>query len=376
VGAEPRAYSAVFPGRDEVDESALLEAVTDSLELPWTRLEIVSGSALREMLEHQSAWKLPSPSANLYFHLTLGRRAAADGVAVLLDGEGGDELFGCVPYLIADRLRSGRLVGAVRLVRSLPWDGKQQPWRVVRPFLREYGFKGAVPHRVHRLSAALRPGRPLGPQWLSAESRQLLGEVRDLWPWKRLSGPLWWRFLADVLTSSRERFAIHDFLRRVATLSGLERGHPFLDDLQLVEFMLRVPPELAFDRRHTRPALREAVDGIVPDSSRLRPQKASFTDVVADIFAGPERRHVERLITAKDAEIRGLLAPEAAQDVLAHLKDPKFPGYTGAVTRLVAAECFLRSQSDPGFADRLLEQDDLPRGRFRIVAPQSEAVRA
>jgi asparagine synthase (glutamine-hydrolysing) len=376
VQAGPRAYSAIFPGRSEVDESAVLEQVTRYLEITWTRLEVESGSALREMLEFQSVWRLPNPSANLYFHASLSRRAGADGVAALLDGEGGDELFGCVPYLVADRIRNGRLVDAVRLVRRLPWDGNRQPWRVVYPFLREFGFRGAVPCRVHEISSALRPNRPFGPEWLSAESRHLLAEARDLWPWKRLSGPLWWRYLADVLTSARERVGIHDFLRRAAGLGGVERGHPFLDDLELIEFMLRVPPELVFDPRHSRPALREAVSGIVPDAARLRPQKATFTDVVGQCFAGPEREHVARLVTAKDSEIRALLAPGAAEEVLARLTDPRYPIYTGAILRMVSAECFLRSQSDPAFADRLLEQGDLPRGRYRIVSPQPAAVSA
>src|SRR5436190_1623384 len=233
VGTDTRAYSAIFPGRQEVDESQLLEEASRFLRIPWTRLEIESGSALREMLEYQSVWGLPCPSANLYFHNSLTRRAVEDGVAVVFDGEGGDELFGCAPYLVADRVRKGRLVDAVRLIRRLPWDGEPQPWSSVRPLLREFGLKAAVPHRIHELSAVLRPSRPLGPPWLSAESRRLLGETRDLWPWKRADGPRWWGYLVEVLTVGRERLGFHDFLRRKFALGGMVGGHPFLDDLQL-----------------------------------------------------------------------------------------------------------------------------------------------
>jgi hypothetical protein len=137
-----------------------------------------------------------------------------------------------------------------------------------------------------------------------------------------------------------------------------------------------VPPELAFDSRHSRPALREAVAGIVPDSVRLRPQKATFTDVIGECLAGPERDDVARLVTGPDTEVRALLAPGAVEEVLAKLTDPRHPGYAGAMFRMVSAECWLRSQADPGFADRLLEQGDLPRGRYRIVGPQSAAVTA
>ena len=37
--------------------------------------------------------------------MPLLQRAAADGIRVMLDGEGGDELFGVARWLVADKLR-------------------------------------------------------------------------------------------------------------------------------------------------------------------------------------------------------------------------------------------------------------------------------
>ena len=120
VGATTCAYSFVFPGHSEADESALIEEVASVLGISSQRTPIGGASSLRSALEFQCAWELPSASPTLFLNLPLLRRAARDGVGVMLDGEGGDELFGCSPYLIADCIRRGNLRRAVALAQRLP----------------------------------------------------------------------------------------------------------------------------------------------------------------------------------------------------------------------------------------------------------------
>ena len=73
------------------------------------------------------------------------RRAARDGVDLLLDGEGGDEMFGCSPYLIADAVRRARFVRAHGLARRIPGMGRSPQPRWVRRALLRYGVRGALP---------------------------------------------------------------------------------------------------------------------------------------------------------------------------------------------------------------------------------------
>jgi len=69
--------------------------------------------------------------------------AAADGITALLDGQGGDELFGFSPYLVADRVRHGRLLSSLRLARSFPNLGHTPPWRHTLHLWRRFGFNAA-----------------------------------------------------------------------------------------------------------------------------------------------------------------------------------------------------------------------------------------
>jgi asparagine synthetase B (glutamine-hydrolysing) len=189
------------------------------------------------------------------------------------------------------------------------------------------------------------------------------------WDWKRLPGPLWWRYLADALTAQRERFGVHDFLRRKAALAGVEGGHPFLDDGPLVDLALRLPPESAFDRDLDRPLLREAMAGIVPDPIRLRPDKSVFNSVFARALDGPDRAPIRRLLADPNAEVNAYVRPERVRE---HLLD-RPPGRTGMrwawpLWRLAMIECWLRAQANPSFPDEVLAGWDLSAPAITVVA--------
>ena len=360
------AYSALFPAHDQSDETELLSEVTTTLQLPWTRVIARRASVLRESLAFLGEWQVPSPlRTSISWCRSSGRRPATVQV-VVLDGEGGDELFACVGYAAADRLRRGDALGAVRLIRQLPFDGDSQSWRATYHLSRHFG-KGAIPYAVHAASRGLRRAPRGGASWLSPAARTRLSETRDPWAWQRNDGPRWWAFLADTLTEGRVRFGVHDALRRVGSMAGVDRRHPLLDDLDLIELVLAIPPEAAFDARHSRPLLREAVEGVLPDRVRLRTSKADFRYLVEECFAGPEREAISSLILAPDARIRPFVTPAAVEEAVANVGRPGFAIYQAALSRMVTAECWLRSVDDPQFAQRFLERWPLAANEVEIV---------
>lgn len=350
------AYSFVFPGYPEADESALIEELVHALDVESKLTLVCAASSLRAALEFQQAWESPAASPTLFFNLPLLRRAAAEGVTVMLDGEGGDELFGCSPYLIADLLRRGALVQAASLRRRLPGLGLAPSRRRLRSVMLTYGLRGAAPHTVHSAARRLRgPGR-YAPDWLRAESAKRYVDARGEWDWKRLSGPRWWAFLSDLLITWRERGGVHDFLRRRAQLAGLESRHPLLDDVDLIEFVLRLPPDLAFDPELNRPFVRRAVEGLVPDAIRLRGEKSDFSPLFVEAVSAHDHEVVAELLTGRGAEILAYARPERIQGLVHTPTDRRDVGWAWQVWRLATTECWLRSQSDSGFAGRLLER--------------------
>lgn len=354
--APPRSFSALFPDLPSVDESELVAEVTAHLGLEGRRLALSGGSMLAGALAYQERWGAPTISPNLSFQSPLLDEAARAGVEVLFDGEGGDELFGCPAYLLADLVRRGRPRSAWRLASRFPGLGSRPDRRRVRRYFGEFGLKGAAPHGVHALARRLRGASHYAPAWLTGRAAALEDSTRDPWAWKRVDAPLWWAERSDELTAQREQLGAHDLLRRRNGAFGLEGAHPLLDDLDLVELVLALPPELSFDPSLDRPLLRATMEGTLPDSVRLRPRKSTFDALFVQTLATTDRPHLTRLLTAPDAEVRSYVRADVVRERLLEAPRERRGGaWAWALWRLATAECWLRAQGDPELPRRALD---------------------
>ena len=349
------AYSLVHPEHPEIDESPQIDVVTSYLGLACERLPVRSRSALTAALEYQLEWEVPTSSSLVAFNLPLLRRAASDGVSVLLDGEGGDELLGCSEYVLADRLRRGDLRSAIALARRLPGVGASPSRGLLWAVLREFGLKGAMPHAFHRVLRRGLGARRYSPPWLRPEAAKRYLDLRDEWAWKTLDGPRSWSYLADLLTAGRVRLGAYDLLRRRAAVAGLTNTHPLLENLDLVQLVLRLPPELALDATFTRPLAREAMTGLLPEEIRLRPDKVDFSRLLIDALGEPDQGIVTGLLGADDAEIWAYVDRAAVQALLERAPERRTTEWARVVARLATTESWLRSQADPELPRRLLE---------------------
>ena len=239
-----RSYSAVFPGA-EFDESDKIAELTSALGLDPAAFRIEPRGTLRLALEHTKRWELPLIGAGALVDIAIVAEAARDGADVVLDGQTGDEVLGFAPYLVADRLRQGRFLAALELTRrwplGRPTTRQQKVW-----ILHNLGLKKAAPVRLARW-VVRRRNAPTGPVWLLPGLQRSFDELEDRWAWKtQSSGPLWWRHLADVLVNAPHRELRLDYLRHRAAAVGVANESP-LYDFDLIDFCLRLPPELAFD---------------------------------------------------------------------------------------------------------------------------------
>jgi hypothetical protein len=137
----------------------------------------------------------------------------------------------------------------------------------------------------------------------------------------------------------------HEYLRHRNAMAGVRGGHPFMQDLDLIELALRLPPELAFDPQLDRPLLRSAFAGIVPDVVRLRSEKSYFTPLFVEALRDHDQAEIRSLLTAPDAEIH---AYTNADTVRRHLLDAPAARRGGRwawpLWRLVTLECWLRAE--------------------------------
>jgi asparagine synthase (glutamine-hydrolysing) len=344
AGESVRVYSATFPGHPETDEAEPIAELRRALGLRGVVAEVRPGGLLASVLEHLTAWRAPLIGWGDFWALPLLRTAAERGVGTMLGGDGGDELFAPRVYALADELQSGHPSRVLELARRLPGAGAHISRREEARMIARLAFAGAAPPW---------PAGRRRPQWRAPEQRWLtrrtLAELRrsdDPDAWKRLDGPRWWANAAHGLAYGIEATGVFEHQRRRAEMAGLEARHPMLD-LDLVELCLRQPPERTLDPRFSRPTLRAAMEGLLPDSVRLSPRKARFESLVVACLTGPDADAVRAILTSRGAELGAYVKRRKMVDALfgngrTARADPF--GWMWQVWRLLNAELWLQGQ--------------------------------
>jgi asparagine synthase (glutamine-hydrolysing) len=312
------ALGGTFATHPEADERELIEATARTTKMP---LELVAydpaGSMLAPALAHIERWRVPPGSPNLFLWQPLTTRARALGVDVMLDGEGGDEVFGVAMYLIADMLRAGRPGSAWALTAGIPGIGRAPSRRTRMRVLRHYGLAVLSPAGVRRRREARARGRGAAGALLPPADAQALAELRDADEARdRREGPFWWRFQAKGMIDLRDQFDVGAHFRREALDQRIERRHPLLHDLRLIETALAIPPRTQFDPVRDRPLLRDALRGWIPETVRTRHTKSHFSSLVLAGMRAEEADLIEPLRRA-DAPVRAYVASAALDRRLA-----------------------------------------------------------
>jgi asparagine synthetase B (glutamine-hydrolysing) len=355
------ALATIFPNHPATDERELIEATARHTGLP---VELIAfddrTSILAPALAHIERWSLPPVTPNMFVWQPLMASARALGVDAMLDGEGGDELFGWAPHLFADRLRRGRLLAAWRLTRRIPEVGADADVRLRLRAIRKYGVLPLLPAAV-RLRR--QRGREAGtPESLlaAADAAALAKEEEEEGEegLARLDGPLWWRSLAGVLMGHNETLGVSSQLRRESTDELIDRRHPFLFDLDLLQTALTDPPELQFDPARDRALLRDGLLGHIPEAVRTRHAKSFFTDLLPAGLATDGTLLTEGPARA-DAPVRAFVRGQPLEELLRGDAGLHRGRAARRLWQVGLADIWLRSLEQPEYPRELLERTAL-----------------
>jgi asparagine synthase (glutamine-hydrolysing) len=346
-----RGYSAVFPGIPAMDDRDHLDVLVRALSLTNPRYANEPGGALETAVAYTRAFRLPLIGPGWVTEIPLLRRAQADAIDVLLDGQGGDETFGSAPFLVADELRRGNLPGALGLIRG----GFQGAWRGVSArraaqLLFHYGIRPQIPPRLRRQVRTLRDVGHYAPAHLTRPAARQLVDGSDDFMWAgKHDGPLWWSHLRYLLIDRREDAGLGDYIRHRSRWFGL-RGRPPLFDLALTEMTLQIPPEMRFDTHLDRPIGREAVAGLLPDEIRLSHRKSNLAPFYLRGLTGSDLPIIAHLLGAPALEIGRWVRPETLSAMLERpprAGDPGRSEWMRVIWACASAELWLRQRRDP-----------------------------
>jgi asparagine synthase (glutamine-hydrolysing) len=355
-----RTYSAGFPEDPDMDESSRVRDLVGARSLPNYLIGVEPAGLVRAALEYQRDFGVPLAGPGFLLERPLLERAALDGVRSILDGQGGDELFGFDLYLIADRVRRGRLLGALELLANMPDQSGLPSRNSLRYCVREYAVRPLLPTRLER-RLRLRGDRTRGmPVWLRRDQVELFWAADTRMDWKHATdGPLWWRHHVNLMT--KVRGGLTEYIGHRASDLGLAMRPPLLD-VDLVELALRIPPELHYGGIN-RSLARDSVAGDLPDSVRLAAKKSNLRPFYHRTLTGGDLASIRLLLEPADARIYRYADRERYLALLARppaVGDPNWTAWSLPIWVGLTAEIALRTLEDAQFPQAFIDRHNPP----------------
>ena len=295
VGNKLQTFTACWKYR-ELDERQYAVPVADSI---GARPHLVFPSAedfwssFQRLAWHQD---MPFGSLSYYAQWCVMRAAKEAGVKVLLDGQGGDEVFGGYAKFryayLASLFRSRRLI---RMLYELAATVSQLD-RYVLDLRNGYRY---LPKRIRSLlkvDSLLK--RALLADWDTAVSSDCTPATR--W-WRNASAKVEdnsWTLMQRVQLDDISLDTLPGLLRmedRSSMAFSLEARVPLLDH-KLVELGLSLPDHLKVNRGWSKFAIRESMRGLLPEAVRLRKTKLGFASPDRIWLAVDLRKQITELI--------------------------------------------------------------------------------
>jgi asparagine synthase (glutamine-hydrolysing) len=289
-------------------------------------VEPVAQEALADLPELVLDHEEPVGSLSIYAQWRVNRAARDQGIVVLLDGQGGDELFAGYSVAAGFALRSA---GVAQLLEALRHRPATELAGIGRSLAMDH-LGGALRRAYRRRTMS-----PYADGSLAADAS--LGEPPQPAAWMREADPLRRELLAEsFLTSLPELLRYAD---RSSMAHSREVRLPFLDP-RVADLAFSLPAAFLYRDGAAKAIVRDAVRGVVPDSILARRDKVGFEPPQARWLAEPVfREHIREVMLDPIARQRGLYDPRAVE---ADVRAGRWRDHR-AIWRAFNAELWLRS---------------------------------
>ena len=260
------AFHAKFPGQG-IDESGYADLVARQSDVRLIHGIPAGHPLIASVLPVLRGQGEPYGSASINAQYAVMALAHAEGIKVLLDGQGADELLGgYVHYgavLAAGLIGAGHPKAGLDELRSQVARGSYSAGGAIA-----YAAQGSLPATALEAIRRMSGGR-LGVRWAGDPRTGHPVPAMHTEPGTLLARRLWQDLSTDGLP------ALLRYEDRNSMAFGIEARVPFLD-YRLVEFGLRLPDRLRINHGVTKYILRRAMRGRLPDAIVDRRDKLGF----------------------------------------------------------------------------------------------------
>ncbi len=225
--------------------------------------------AISDMVWHQD---VPLYSTSTFAQNMVMKCARDNGCVILLDGQGGDELFAGYQTFVTSHLielfRESPLTGFPSALLSLK-NSPSTGGIFFRSLLKIWLDAHLSAKRRDRLAGRYRPELA----YFTAQARQAHSGLLSL------SGEFSSKTVNELLHHYFTGYYLKNLLRwedRCSMQYSIESRTPFADDQDLIELVFSIPSSYKIRKGYTKALQREAMTGLLPESVRLRRDKLGF----------------------------------------------------------------------------------------------------
>jgi asparagine synthase (glutamine-hydrolysing) len=331
---EVLAVTLHFAGLD--DDRPYVQDLCQALGITPARIDPASSARFLLSPIAVDAAPITLPQASWAFETT--RWAREQGVDVILQGEGGDQLFFGDLEIFADDFLQGHPVRALREVsrlRGIPWFPSR--FQRISGMVLEPAARRRLPRleRLVRRARRLRRRTPSSLPWAGTALRPTLDALGSI------------HRGAEDMALGGEVLNVREFSERCGAWGGCRWAEPYLDE-DLVAFVMSLPKHLLFHGGYGRGLFRHAFRGLLPESIRLRETKSGFAPALEATFrAAGARRLVEPHAGAGVLADLGLVRPKEFRSAVEQfLQDPQNPAHWFDVWPVIVLEAFVSRSAE------------------------------
>jgi asparagine synthase (glutamine-hydrolysing) len=248
-------FTAVFDRLPEADEQRYVEALVSRCDFEAHYVAADEMWTSKADVPHTGSWDEPFEGMLDGFTDVVFDRVQQEKVCALLDGHGGNTLFGGSMYYLLDLLLERRWTAFTRELKCWP----QMAWpRIVQRY-------------VIAPLCGRRPGRdlidesaPKSPEWVRSEFAarcEARRRLRVVYPPRRFRRPSG-QYEADA-TALYQAWAGLRVLQSEALRRGIDLRHP-LFDVRLIDFFLRIPSSQKVQNGCNKVLVRRAMGHVFP----------------------------------------------------------------------------------------------------------------
>lgn len=271
IGERQQVFTTCFKDK-RYDEQAWAKLVVDQTQATWHKTFPTQNELLDDLETLIYCQDIPMYSTSTYAQFRVMQLIKAAGIKVVLDGQGGDELFGgYAPHYVGlwnELLQHFQFNALAKELKFFGGYGK--------------AFKFWLKNQLKYNGLSKLPTR-----WRHRFQLQYFNELHYLNPDLLASQQFRYQEFISEKVNSLKNMLTYEYFKtplkqllkcedRCSMWFGIESRTPFADDLPLMEMVLSVPAHFKIHKSIRKYLLREAFKGILPEPIRQRQDKMGF----------------------------------------------------------------------------------------------------